>query len=221
VLNGPGTVVADAAGRLQAVEGKSVPDWVAAFEPSEKDQKLGDAFAQQFSRDGHVLADIVSATENESPVTKKYAIQAVKALGDLSFLTPILSRAKDPSARQSAAAALREFLAQGPEAVKRSNEPLAEEFGDGPARVIQKLLVGYSPEEISKKETLERLVDHISPREQSLAVRELALENLRTISGKTDQGYDPENPDDKSFKLWKDLLTKGELKPAVRRKSAG
>jgi hypothetical protein len=219
-LNGPGTILADAAGRLQTGDSKAVPEWLTATEPSEKDQKLGEAFARQFSRDGHVLADIVSATENESPVTKKFAVQGVKALGDLSFLTPILSRAKDPSARESAAAALREFLAQGPDAVKRLGEPLSEEFGAGPARVIQKLLIGYAPEEAAKKETLDRLVDHLSPREPSLAVRELALENLKRISGKGDQGYDPDNPDDKSFAAWKGLLNRGELKPAARRKPA-
>jgi len=57
-------------------------------------------------------------------VTKKLAIYAVKALGDLSLLTPILSRAGDPDARPSTAAALRDYLAQGPQAEKALREQL-------------------------------------------------------------------------------------------------
>lgn len=219
-LAGPGSILAVAGGRLQDVEGKTVPDWVTATDVPEQDRKQAQAFAKVFSPDGHVLADVVSATENESPATKNAAVFAVKALGDLTFLVPILSRPKDPTARRSATAALREFLAQGPDAVRKLNEPLGEEFGDAPARAIQKLLVGYPPEEAAKRETLERLVDHLSPREPSLAVRELALENLKTITGKADQGYDPENPDDKAVAAWKGLLSRGELRPAARRKTA-
>jgi hypothetical protein len=221
VLAGPGSVLADAAGKFQAVDGKTVPSWVTETEPSEKDRGMGEEFARQFSQDVHVLADVVAATENESAVTKKYAILAVKALGDLTFLTPILSRAKDPSARQSATTALREFLAQGPEAAKKLLEPLNEEFGERPARVIEKLLKGYTADEAAAKETVERLVEFLSPRDQSLAVRELALENLRILTGRKEPAYDPENPDEKSFSAWKSLLSKGDLKPADRRKPGG
>ena len=127
-LHGPGTILADPAGKLQLKPEKTVPSWVSESAPTLKDQKLGEQFLKQFSKDRPVLSDIVVATEDESPVTKKLAIFAVKALGDLSLLTPILSRAGDPDARQSTAAALRECLAQGPQAVKALREQLNEEF---------------------------------------------------------------------------------------------
>jgi hypothetical protein len=219
-LTGPGSVRAETTGRFQSLERNTVPDWVTAVAVSEKDQKLAEDFARLFSPDGHILADIVSATENDSAVNKRLAIFAVKALGDLTFLVPILSRAKDRPARQSAVAALREFLAQGPEAARRLGEPLAEEFGQVPAQAIQKLLVGYAPEEAARRETLERLLDQISPREPSLAIRELALDNLMRITGKPDQGYDPDNPDDTAYDAWRALISKGESKPAPRRKTA-
>ena len=219
-LAGPGTLVADSGGRFQPGTKKDLPTWMTEAEPSPKDRKLGEQFLEQFSKDRPVLTDTVLATESDSPVTKKLAIFAVKALGDLSFLTPILSRAGDRSARQSTAAALRAYLSRGPLAGKPVRASLGEEFGDQTGQVVEKLLIGYSPDEASRKETHQRLVELLSPRDQSLAVRELALDNLKNITGRDDQGYDPENPDEKGYNAWKSLLNKDEIKPAPKRKAA-
>ncbi|MGD0039188.1 MAG: hypothetical protein ABSE84_02020 [Isosphaeraceae bacterium] len=219
-LAGPGTLVADSGGRFQPGTNKDLPTWMTEAEPSLKDRKLGEQLLEQFSKDRPVLTDTVLATESDSPVTKKLAIFAVKALGDLSFLTPILSRAGDRSARQSTAAALRAYLSRGPLAGKPVRASLWEEFGDQTGQVVEKLLIGYSPDEASRKETHQRLVELLSPREQSLAVRELALDNLKNITGRDDQGYDPENPDEKGYNAWKSLLNKDEIKPAPKRKAA-
>ena len=219
-LAGPGTLVADSGGRFQPGTKKDLPTWMTEAEPSPKDRKLGEQFLEQFSKDRPVLTDTVLATESDSPVTKKLAIFAVKALGDLSFLTPILSRAGDRSARQSTAAALCAYLSRGPLAGKPVRASLGEEFGDQTGQVVEKLLIGYSPDEASRKETHQRLVELLSPRDQSLAVRELALDNLKNITGRDDQGYDPENPDEKGYNAWKSLLNKDEIKPAPKRKAA-
>jgi hypothetical protein len=185
------------------------------IEPSLKDQKLAEQFHKRFSAGGPVLTDIVEATDDESPVTKKLAIFALKALGDLSFLTPILSRANDPSARQSTVIALRDYLAQGPEAARKLREQLQEEFGENDGQTIEKLLIGYPKDEPSKSDTL---VDLLSPRNTSLAERELALDNLKTLTGRDDLGYDPEHPDEKSYSAWKNLLKEGDPKAAPKRK---
>jgi hypothetical protein len=218
-LRGPGTLVADAAGKLQVGPEKSGPTWVNESGPSPKDQQLGEQFLKEFSPDRPALADIVEAIEDESPVTKKLAIQALKALGDLSLLTPILSRQGDPDARQSTAAALRAYLAEGPQAEKDVLEQLKEELGDETGVTVLKLLSGYSQDEASKPETLRRLVELLSPRDPSLPARELALEELRRLTGRETLGYDPEKPDDKSYGAWKALLNAGELRPAARRKA--
>ena len=187
-----------------------------------KDQKLGEQFLQQFSPDRPILADMVAATENESPVTKKLAIFGVKAMGDFSLLTPILYRPGDPSARQSTVAALRWVLSQGPQARKRLREQLDAEFGAELGQVIEKLLVGYNPEEAANKETLTRLVEFLLRAvDQSLVVRELALDNLKAITGRGDLGYNPENPDEKSLNAWKSAVNKEQPKPAPKRKTAG
>ena len=216
-LAGPGTIVADPGGRFQPRTKKDLPTWMTAAEQSLKDQKLGEQFLEQFSKDRSVMEDTVLATESESPVTKKLAILAVKALGDLSFVTPILSRAGDRSARQSTTAALRAFLSRGPLAAKQLRASLGEEFGDQTGQVVEKLLIGYSPDEAARKETHQRLIELLSPRNQSLALRELALDNLKNITGREDQGYDPENPDERGYNAWKSLLNKDENKPAPKR----
>lgn len=219
-LHGPGTLLIDPTGKLRLNAGTAVPAWAGETAAGPKDQKLGEQFLALFSKDRPVLADIVAATENESPVMKKLAISAVKALGDLSLLTPILSRPGDADARQSTAEILRELLAEGPQAEKALREQLDEEFGEDNGRTVLKLLIGYSQDEASGPEAFRRLVEMLSPRNPSLPVRELALDNLETLSGRDDQGYDPEKPDEKSYTTWKSLLNSGDLKPASKRKAA-
>jgi hypothetical protein len=178
---------------------------------------IGAQFQKQFSAGAPVLADIVVATENDSPVTKKLAIYAVKALGDLSLLTPILSRTNDPSARQSTIVALRDYMAQGPQAQRKLREQLEEEFGDKTSQIIEKLLIGVTKEEAAKSEAL---VDLLSPRNNSLAVRELALDSLKVLTGRDELGYDPEHPDEKGYNTWKSALKEGDSKAAPKRKTA-
>jgi hypothetical protein len=216
-LTGPGTIVADPGGRFQPRTKKDLPTWVTEAEQSLKDKKLGEQLLEQFSKDRPLLADTVQATESDSPVTKKLAIFAVKALGDLSLVTPILSREGDRSARQSTAAALRAFLSRGPLADKQLRASLVEEFGDQTGPTVEKMLIGYAADEAARKETHQRLVELLSPRNQSLALRELALDNLKNITGREDQGYDPDKPDEKGYNAWKSLLNKDELKPAPKR----
>jgi hypothetical protein len=216
-LVGPGTVMADVGGKLSARNEKTVPKWLSEPELTLKDQKIGEQFLKRFSAGRSVLADIVEATEDDSPVTKKLAIYGIKAMGDPSFLTPILSRANDPSARQSTIVALREYLAQGPQAQRKLREQLEAEFGEKIGQIIERLLVGVPKEEASKSEAL---VDFLSPRNTSLAVRELALDDLKTVTGRDDLSYDPEHPDEKGFNALKSTLKEGDTKAAAKRKTA-
>jgi len=161
------------------------------------------------------------ATESESPVIKKHAIFAVKAMGELSLLTPILSRPGDPLARQSTISALRAFITFGPQAEKQVREALGGEFGEPTGQLVAKLLTGFTADEATKEETIERLIELLSPRNESLALRELALDNLKSITGRDNQGYDPDKPDDKALSAWRSLLSPGELKALAKRRNAG
>ena len=109
----------------------------------------------------------------------------------------------------------------GPQAEKQLREALDGEFGEQTGRLVEKLLVGFTPDEAARKETIERLIELLSPKNGSLALRELALDNLKSITGRDNQGYDPDRPEEKALSAWKSLLSPGELKALAKRKSAG
>ncbi|WP_165227418.1 HEAT repeat domain-containing protein [Aquisphaera insulae] len=216
-LSGPGQLVADASGTIHAVADKAMPEWLTASDPSLKDQKLAEQFNARFAADRPALSDIVVLTEDESPVVRKFAIQGLKAMGDLSLLMPILGK-NDPGARQGAVAALRSYIGLGPEALRHLRQALDEEFGPEVGQVAESLLVGRTPPDSPQPEALKRLVDLLSPRDQPLVIRSLALDNLMTITGRGDQGYDPDKADEKGYNAWKTLSARGELKPAAAKK---
>jgi hypothetical protein len=112
------------------------------------------------------------------------------------------------------------LLAEGPQSEKQVREALEEEFGEQTGLLVEKLLIGFTPNEAAKKETIERLIELLSPKNESLALRELALDNLKSITGRDNQGYDPDRPDEKALSAWKSLLSPGE-KAAAKRKTAG
>ena len=118
--------------------------------------------------------------------------------------------------------ALRDYMAQGPQAQRKLREQLEAEFSDNEnkktSQIIEKLLVGVTKEEAAKSEAL---VDLLSPRNKSsLAVRELALDNLKTLTGRDDLAYDPEHPDEKGYNAWKSALKEADTKAAPKRKTA-
>jgi hypothetical protein len=212
-----GAVRATTSGKLEKLADSTLPDWVNEKPLSEKDQQLGEDFLSLFAADRPILADMVVATENESPIQKKYAIFGVKALGELSLLTPILSRADDPDGWESATNALRAKLAQGPDAQRQVQAALDEEFGSDVAPIVYKLLEGYTAAEANSREIKARLVDYLAPNKYPLAVRALALPMLMAATGRDAQGYDPNSPSEQSYNAWKSILEKSETKTATPR----
>jgi hypothetical protein len=163
-----------------------------------------------------VLAEIVAASEDEHADIRQMAISALKALGDLSLLMPMLSRKDDRVARLGAAAALRDFLGRGPVAATKIREQLVQEFGDMTGALIGKMLLGYTAEDSAKPEVYQQLVDLLSADQDSVAVRELALDTLKRLTGRGDLGYDPDHPEGKGLTTWKELQRKGELRPVPK-----
>jgi hypothetical protein len=216
-LREPGTLVADTTGSLKALDTKQqLPKWMTGEETSAKEQKLGEQFLALLSAGRPVKADIVAATEDESPVTRKMAIFAIKALGDLSYLTPILTRAGDPSARESTVSALRSYLSYSPEAERTVRLQLQEDFSEATGVILEKLLVGFTPEETKRSDTLRKLLELLPPQNENLAVRELAVENLEILTEAKVPEYDPEKPDEQGVNAWKKLL-ENKSKPTARK----
>ena len=116
-----------------------------------------------------MLTEIVGAIDDERPETKNLSVGALKALGDLSLLMPILSRPNDPVARRAAMASIRAYMMHGPDASGRVRAALDEEFGEDLGGVAQHMLIGYTPEEAAKPDLYNRLVGLLAPSRGSTA----------------------------------------------------
>jgi hypothetical protein len=199
---------------------EALPSWTEGGEPSPRELQIRDQFARAFHPNRPILADIVVASEDDNPEIKRLSTVALKSLGEMSLLFPMLSRKDDPVARRSALAAIRGYMAQGSEAASRVRDQLVEEFGEETAAFVAKMLVGFSPDEASSPQTFEQLVGLLGPGQESVGVRELALESLKRLTGRDDLGYDPDHPEGRGLGAWKDLQRQGKLRFSAPRSKA-
>jgi hypothetical protein len=212
--------VIDSEGQITRATPDSLPGWVTQTEASPYELQVRDQFLHLFHAGRPVLAEVVAATEDDRADIKRLAVSALEALGDLSLLMPMLSRAGDPVSRRSAQTAIRAFMGRGPDAVSRVREQLDEEFGAKLGSLAQHMLIGFSPEEASNRDTYPRLVGLLSPEQQSVGIRELALDTLKRLTGRDDLGYDPDHPGGKGLEAWNELLRRNELRPLAPRAKA-
>jgi hypothetical protein len=219
-LTASDVVVIDTAGALRRAAIDTPPSWAVDAEPSPSERQSRENFIKMFHPGRPVLTEIVAASEDENSEIKRLAIVALKSLGDLSLLMPILSRKDDPVARRSALAAIRTYMGLSPDAAKRVRDQLAEEFGDDTTAFVEKMLIGYTPDEASKPQLYERLVGALGPEQGSIGVRELALDTLMQLTGRDDLGYDSDHAEGKGLNAWKDLLRQGKLRFSAARGKA-
>ncbi len=223
-LDGTGAVTVEPDGSFTEISTKSPPRWVTDTAPVPYDVERGEQFLKFLPPDRPIMASLVEASEDDQKDVCRLAISALHAVGDISLIVPLLhSRigASAPIRRKAAINVLREFLAQGPEAGKELHMQLEREFGADLAASIEKLLIGYTPKEASDETTFTKLVQILGTTDPNeIGVRELALDNLMTLTGRDDLGYDPEKPDGKGLKAWRDLLHAHELKSSATAKNA-
>ncbi len=189
-----------------------LPVWVNDSWPSPEETKARDQFAKVFHPGRPVLTEIVAAVEDNNADIKQLAIVALKSMGEMSYLLPLLSRKDDAAVRRGALAATRAYTALGPEASGKVREQLVEEFGEDKASMAGKMIVGFSPQEASGQQPMSQLVSLLSPMEESVGIRELALDTLKRLTGREDQAYDPDHPEGKGYSAWVDLERQGKLR---------
>src|SRR5262249_53113855 len=119
-------------------------NWLS--EPTGLESQLKEQFAKLFHDGRPVLAEVVTALEDDKPENKQLAVAALAALGDLSLLMPTLSRSNDPVARRATLAAIRGYMMQGPEASGRVRAELDSQFGENLGGLAQHMLIGYTPQ---------------------------------------------------------------------------
>jgi len=213
-------VLALDAGGVRRITEDKLPAWATDAEPSPHELQLRDQFTRMIHPDRPVVADLVVASEDESPDIKRLSILALKSIGEMSLLLPMLSKKGDPIARRSALAAIRAYMGLGSDAASRVRDQLVEEFGEETASFVGKMLIGFSPEEASNPQVYDQLVSLLPSGQESIGVRELALDTLKRLTGRDDQGYDPDHPDGKGLNAWKDLQRQGKLRYSAPRAKA-
>jgi serine/threonine protein kinase len=211
-LTGPGSITWDGA-RWTDRSDRPGPFWVTETKPNAFDQLLGQQFLNHMRLDRPVIANIVEAHEDDQKDVRRLALRALRVVGDLSFITPELIKPDDPTARREAIRVLRTAVAQGPDSMKALHDQLEREFGQPGAGTIEKLLIGFNAKEARDEATYALLVKHLSA--PDVAVRELALDNLRSLTGRGDLQYDPDRLEGPGLNAWRDLLRNHELHPAT------
>lgn len=192
----------------------SPPSWVTDSSPSNFERELGKQFLARFKGDADlpVKTSIMEAIEDERPEIRLLAIGALGATGSLEEVAEILNQPKNPEGRRAAAEVLRAQLALSPAAEKTIAEILARMGDENYAAQVLQLLKGFTPAQAREEKTFERLVGQLSAGEVS--IRELALDNLRTLTGRDDLGYQADSPTSgKGLGEWKELLRRRELRP--------
>jgi hypothetical protein len=208
-FNAPVVVTVNSAGALEQRPGESPPAWVGEADPAPADLELQGQFLRAFHEGRPVLADVVTAIEDGQESIRRLAISALTALGDLSYVLPLLDRKDSPAIRRDAIAALRDYMSRGAEATRQAREQIMDEFGEKNGPMVEKMLIGYTPQEAADPATLRALVDHLGPGTASVGVRELSLDNLSKLTGRDNLGYDPDQPQGNGLSNWKRLVLEG------------
>ena len=94
-LTASDVVVIDTAGAVKRTGIDTPPSWATETEPSPHELQLRDQFIRMFHPGRPVLTEIVAASEDENADIRQLSILALKSLGDLSLLMPMLSRSGD------------------------------------------------------------------------------------------------------------------------------
>ncbi|AGA27215.1 hypothetical protein [Singulisphaera acidiphila] len=209
-LSGPGSITFDSEGAWTSVDKTPPPGWVTEAKPSPYDLQVGEQLQRYFRPGRSVLANLVEAIEDDQKDVRRLAISATRSAGGIALIVPLLHQEENPVSRRAAIHVLRAHLGEGSEASRELHSQLESTFGVELAERVEKLLAGFTPKEAGEEATYKKLVDDLSSPE--VAVRELSLETLQSLTGRDELGYDPDHPTGKGLTAWKNLSNAHELR---------
>jgi hypothetical protein len=210
-LSSPGSIVWDGSKWTDRSD-RPPPSWVTDTKPTAFEKQIGDQFLQYMRPNRPVITNIVEAHDDEQKDVRRLSLRALRAVGDLAYITPDLNKPDDPTARREAIRVLRAALAQGPDSIKVVSDQLVRDFGEDQARILDKLLTGYTAKEARDDATYTTLVKYLAA--PDVGVRELALDNLRTLTGRDDLEYDADKFETgRGLNAWRELLKNHDLRP--------
>jgi hypothetical protein len=217
-VTGPASVLWQPPAKLVVKAADAAPSWVTETAPSPIDQELGRQFAHYFQPDRSIDTSLNEALEDEQAGVRRFAIWGLGTVGALEMIVPNLSTPGKPDSRRAAINVLRAYEARGAEATKELVALLKKDGGDEWAENVQKLLEGFSPKEATEEATYQKLVKFLKVNDLSL--RELAIENLESLTGRDSMEYDADQPEGKGVQAWEVLLKRKEIIPRAAAKSA-
>jgi hypothetical protein len=210
-LSSPGSIAWDGSKWTDRSD-RPPPSWVTDTKPTAFEQQIGEQFLQYMRPNRPVITNIVEAHDDEQKDVRRLSLRALRAVGDLAYITPDLNKPEDPTARREAIRVLRAALAQGPDSIKVVYDQLVRDFGEDQARILDKLLTGFTAKEARDEATYTTLVKYLAA--PDVGVRELALDNLRTLTGRDDLEYDADKFEtSRGLNAWRELLKNHDLRP--------
>jgi hypothetical protein len=204
-----------------------LPDWARSNAPvTSRDKALHQVLEARRSQLLRTPVEqvIAQALESKDLDTRRLAVQALAALGDLAHLADVLAdRNQPPEIRETAIPALRHYLGSAAGNDQRLFRFLVEQKKMPPAHaeIIADLLHSPSKEARARPELYETLIEYLRlPDSEPLGIRELAKWHLYRLvpAGKTIK-YDPAGSEaerEAAYKAWKKLIPDGKVPPEAK-----
>jgi hypothetical protein len=208
-VEGPRVAVLEPNGTSQVDPDARVPDWVDDPSPTALERTQGQAFADGFRPETRTLAALAEGVESEDRGTRELALSGLASVGAYDLIVAELNRPGDPTLRRDAIAALRRIGSRDAASAEKLHLELTRFVSATWADEVETLLFGFPPEKARTEATMKRLVELLS--HPDVSVRELAIDQLRSLTGRDALDYDPDQPTGPGLKAWQDLLRSGEL----------
>lgn len=199
----PGVYHIDFAKREAASFAGPAPDWVAAAELKPLDKEIAAQCRRYFDEKQPIGRSLTLALEDSNPIIRAAALKAAGTLGYVELVVSRLDKENDVDDRRAAADTLRDLALRDESARKKVDDELTARFGDQ-VSIIQALLPGIAPEKSKDPKTLGNLVTLLG--HDSLAVRQLAIDNLMALTNRDDLGYDPDTRPADSIAEWAKVI---------------
>jgi hypothetical protein len=194
---------------MKVAEKPTLPDWIDGKNLTEIDRRASQELRKFLTADRPLSLSLMEQTNYRQVEVRSLAC---RSLCHLDIYEPALESLGDEQQKyywQAQIDALRARLPQGTEPAAKLKGTVEKLFNEN-GELVFRMLQGYSPEQLAAGGAKE-LVDELS--NASMAVRALALENLKQITGKT-LNFRPEyRPDLEKPKVtrWRTLLEEGQI----------
>jgi hypothetical protein len=180
------TLLDDEPAKMQPAE--AMPDWIAAKDLTEIDRKAAKALKDELAEERPVTLVLRELAADRRAEVRSLAVRALGFLGDFEPYIATLNDMNQRSSWPEQFDALQTCIALSPDFATKIRQGFEKGANDD-AAALYRLLWGYSPEEL-RGEDGKKLIEQLD--DETMAVRVLAFENLRRITGKT-QLYRPEH----------------------------